>query len=155
MTTDITGYQLEGFSNGGSANKGQDVSIVLRVFDGTQHHDLSLFIAHDKLPQVIAGLATFGGMARNTRLAKNPMEEADGTFAGAHALPLRDIVPARSITDPSIAILTLQLEAIGDRTLNFYLAADAEGLGKIRTACDHALGQLQQDPTGSQTPSLN
>lgn len=140
-----SGAQILGLVDGGSANGGQDVHLKLRLTDGEQQQDVGFFIQHDLVPVVIAGLATFGGMARNTRLSKNPHEEADGSYAATHALNFADAFGGRSITQPDRAVLTIQMEALGDRRLNMHVAFDKAGLAKLANACALAAQQLEAD----------
>ncbi len=143
MLAEVTGLQVVAPVDGGSANKGQDVVFKLRVNNGKSDSDLTFFIENDKLAILISHLITYGGMARNTRMARNPQEEADNTYASGHALGLQEVITGRSVTDPAYAILTLQFDAGQDRKLNLHCAADADHLQQLRNACDQATALLQ------------
>jgi hypothetical protein len=109
---------------------------------------MRFFVAHDILPILLSHLVTYGGMARNTRMQKNPNEEVDGTFAGAHAIPLANVFAGRSVTDPKVAILTLQFDAGQGRKLNQYVAANEATLVRLQTVCAEALASLRTSSPG-------
>jgi len=146
---EITGWQVVGCVNGGSANKGQDVHFTLRVKGDGAEQDIGFFIDHGKLAEMISHLLTYGGLARDTRLRIDPSEETEGSFAGAHALGLADVFPGRSVTNPELAILTLQFHAgragQSDLRLNLYCAANATALGILSSACTKAAQILEDD----------
>ncbi|MEX0954617.1 MAG: hypothetical protein WDZ83_05325 [Rhizobiaceae bacterium] len=148
---EITGLQVTGFVDGASANNGQDVAFKLRVSDGKSEQDATFFLAHDQLPIFISHLITYGSLARNTRLGRNPQEEADGTYASGHALGLVDAYPGVSISEPGAAILTLQFDGGQGRKLNLHCAATADQIAKLQTACEKGLELLQ---TNNQSPPL-
>lgn len=141
-----TGLQVLGCVDGGSANKGQDVHMKLHVTDGKKPFDLSLFVQHDLLAIILSHILTFGGMARNTRMQRNPTEETDGTYASGHALLLANVFAGRSVTAPDHALITLQFDAGAGRKLNLYAAAQQDALLRLRAACDSALAMLTTDP---------
>jgi len=153
--TSTEGLQILNVVDGGSANKGQDVHLKLKVSDGTKEFDLGLFIAHDLLPLVLMTLGKFGGMARNTRLGRNPHEEADGQFAGAHAFSLSDAFAGNSITRPGTSVLSLQADVGSGRKLNFYLASDRAALTKLQNVCAIALKELDKNSPVSSRDKLN
>lgn len=152
--TDITGAQITAFTNGGAANNGEDVFMSIRVNQGqSQETEMTFFIAADRIGEMIAVLSVFAGMARNTRLSINPLAEADGQFAGAHALPLIKAFGGRSVTASDTSVLTLQFAAPGDRTMNIWVAAQHEALVSLRDTCDRAIRDLSSSE--SSTKPLN
>lgn len=133
--TQIGGGQIVQMLDGGSANKGQDVFFKLKVDEGGRKRDYTLFITHDRMPELISHLITYAGLARNTRLGRNPMEEADGTFASGHALGLVASSAGRSVSESGVGIVTLQFDGGQGRKLNTHVATERAALEQLRKVC--------------------
>jgi hypothetical protein len=79
----------------------------------------------------------------------NPREEADGTYAGAHALTLVDAFAGKALDAAGTSLLTLQFDGGQGRKLNQYVASAPEAIGRLQSACEVALAMPQ---TSNPTP---
>jgi hypothetical protein len=154
MTTE-TGIQILSIVAGGSANKGQDIAFKMRVTDGKQEIDQMLFLSQDMVPVFISHLMTYAGLARDTRVANNPAEEADNTLSDAHTLVLNNVFHGVSATDKTRGILILQSDVGQARLLNSYYAADKLVLTKLREACNQALEALNNPAKAPSNKKMN
>jgi len=145
---DLQGVQILGIHHegGGSANKGEDVTFKLRCTNGEEEFDTQFFIAHDQLPILLAHLVTFGGMARNVRLKRNPHEEADGSYTSNMAMIMVDVSGGASLTFPDHAVLSLLCDVGHGRRLPAHFSTDVSGLEKLKSQCIHLLKALRQKP---------
>jgi plasmid stability protein len=140
---DVPNFEIRGMVDGGAASNGRSVFITLRLWDGQKEQDVRLFLPQDRVGTLIAGLTTFGGIARDARVKTSPDEDQDGAYTKAHALNLVDVFLDKSVTDASRAVLTLQFAADEDRKLNVLAAADSEALLKLGKSSVAAMKMLQ------------
>ena len=140
---DLPNFEIRGMVDGGAAGNGQTVFITLRLWNGQREQDVRLFLPQDRVGILIAGLTTFGGIARDARVKTSPDEEQDGAYAGGHALNLVDVFLGKSVTDASRVVLTLQFDADEGRKLNVLAAADSAALLKLGTTSVAAVKMLQ------------
>ncbi len=141
----VTGAQILDIIDGGSANNGQDAFIKLSVDEGGKHpSQITLFVAAEKVGVLISALATFAGMARGTRLGTNPLEEADRSMMGGFALPYASALPGVSLSQPGVALLTLQLDAGQGRKLNFPVAMNLDAIRSLSVALEHCKSAIEE-----------
>ena len=75
-------------------------------------------------------LQHFGGMARASRMGKDPHAETPGKIAGGYAPPISNSFVGKSLAK-DVTILTLQIDAGNGRLMNFHAAFDLPQLRQL------------------------
>lgn len=135
----ITGDEFEGVVAGGSAAGGNYVWLTYRAGG----KDMTVICEKSRVGVLMTGWSAAAAKARADRMKVNP-EEAHSIGADtAYAVPIVGASVGRS-TVPGTAILDMLVKAPDGTAMDLYGALDAEGLEKLRAACDRALAMLEK-----------
>lgn len=132
---EIPNVQVEGFTDGGSAEGGTEIWIQLNL-SGNQ--TVRFYIHRDVYPLLLQGLMHFGGMATAEYLKRNSQAEIVGAFAPK----IRAVSCGISLSEEKMAVMSFE---VGEpKPVQISFSATQKGLGNIIEVAQTALTELEK-----------